>query len=526
MDFDYIIVGAGSAGCVVANRLSASGRNSVLLLEAGPSDRSPWIKFPVGYSRSYNNPAVNWRYWSEPVPTLGNRKIYYPRGKVVGGSSAINALVYNRGAPEDYDSWAAEGNPGWSAADLWPIFERMEALDGTIPAADISAHAHDLCKSFFAAGHELGFSFMDELKSAEREGLGYFRMTLRNSARVSSAHAHLGPARGRRNLRIETGAVARRILFTGKRAAGVSYEQKGAIQQAGARREVIVSAGAIGSPHLLMLSGIGNENELRRVGIAIVDANPSVGKHLHDHSAFDFYFESRVPSLNSELASLAGQAFAGLKYVLARSGPLSIGLNQAGGFVRTVGALTRPNMQLYFCPLAFEKPAENARQIMKVSPEPAFSLGASPSHPKSRGALILRSADATVAPEIHPNLLADEDDRQVAVAAARLIRRFAASPALAEVIARETKPGPHAASDEQIFDYIKETAYSIFHPCGTCRMGPDPKNSVVDARLRVHGLAGLRIIDASVFPSVPSANTNAPAIMVGEKGAELVKAES
>ncbi len=533
-EFDYIVVGAGSSGSALACRLSESGRYRVLLLEAGPKDTSFWLRLPLGYAKTFFDPRLNWMYWSEAAPSLKDRRLYYPRGKVLGGSSSINALVYARGQAEDYDAWAASGNPGWAWADILPIYRKMEDHDfgasdlhgagGPLHVTDIARHGHPLCRAFFAAAESLGYPFRANLNAGTAEGIGYYQITTKAGRRHSAARAYLPSARD--NLRIETGAAATRILFEGARATGIEYRQRGELRRAEAGREVLIAAGAIGSPHLLMLSGIGPEADLRRQGIAVRQDAPAVGNHLHDHSGFDIYYRSLVPSLNSELSSLWGQFRAGLDYLLRRRGLLAMSLNQAGGFIRTDPAKARPDLQLYFCPIAYEKPEAGSPRVVKADPQPAFSLSGSPSRPESRGRLELRSADPAQALAIHPNLLSAESDLRDAIAGFRCLRRLAAAPGLAQVIAEETKPGSAIASDDEIADYLRSTAYSIFHPVGTCRMGPDPKASVVDARLKVHGVAGLRVVDASIFPAITSANTNAPAIMVGEKGAAMILAEA
>lgn len=531
-DFDFVLVGGGSAGCVLAARLSESGRHRVLLLEAGPDDRRLWIQLPLGYARSFYDPRVNWLFWSEPVASLGGRRIFVPRGKVLGGSGSINALVYSRGQPADYDAWAAEGNPGWGWRDVLPLYRRMERHafgesdhhggSGPLPVSDPGRFAHPLCRRFFAAAAALGFPFSGDLNGAETEGVGYYQTNTHGGWRWSAARAYLWPARRRPNLRIVTGALATRLLFEGRRAAGVEYRQGGERRTVRAARAVILAAGAIGSPQLLMLSGLGPAPTLARHGIAVLADLPAVGRHLHDHAAWDHVYRARLPTMNAELGRLRGQAAALLRFALFRRGPLAMSLNQAGGFLRTDPALPGPDVQLYFCPILYEKPAFGSARLVRVEPVPAFTLSASPCRPKSRGEIRLRSADPAEPPEIHPNLLAEPEDLRQAVAASRLMRRLAAARPLAEAIAAETKPGPAAEDADALAAYIRATAYSIFHPVGTCRMGPDPRAHVVDATLRVHGIEGLRVADASIFPAVTSGNTNAPAMMVGEKAADLI----
>lgn len=531
-EWDYIVVGAGSAGSVIAARLSESGRHRVLLLEAGPDDRRLWIRIPLGYAKSFTDPAVNWMYWSEPAASLKGRKLYYPRGKVLGGSSSINALVYARGQPADFDSWEAEGNPGWGWKDVVRIYRRMERQangeagqgvgPGPLSVTDASNFAHPLCRAFFDAARHLGILFSEDLNGPQSEGVGHYRITTEGGWRASAATAYLAPARRRRNLRVSTGSAVTRILFDGRRATGVEYRRGGTRLTASAAREIIVCAGAIASPQLLMLSGVGPGDELSRHGIGVRHHLPAVGRHLHDHVGFDLFYASRVPSLNSALASPFRQALAGAHYALLRRGPLSMSLNQAGGFVRTSPGCHTADLQLYFCPVAYDKPAPGELKVLKLDRADAFSISGSPCCPKSRGHVRLRSADPGAAPEIHPNLLSDEQDVAQAVGSFRFIRRLAEAPPLARIIERERMPGAALQGDDEIADYLRSTCYSIFHPVGTCRMGPDPAAAVVDHRLLVHGLAGLRIADASVFPSVTSGNTNAPAMMVGEMAAAAI----
>ena len=529
--FDHIVIGAGSAGSVIAARLSESGRHRVLLLEAGPDDRRLWIQIPLGYAKCFTDPKVNWMYWSEPVPTLSGRRLYYPRGKVLGGSSSINALVYARGLPADFDSWEAEGNPGWGWKDVHAVYRGMERHafgesehnggTGPLAVSEVSAVAHPLCRAFFEAARHQGIAFSDNLNGRDSEGVGYYQITAGKGWRASAARAWLWPARRRRNLNISTGCHVTRILFEGKRATGVEY-RRGGITETASAGEIILCAGAIASPQLLMLSGLGPGAELARHGIAVRSHLPAVGGHLHDHICFDHFYASREPTLNSALSSVFGQGLAAVHYALLRRGPLSMSLNHAGGFVRSSPTRQMPDLQLYFCPVAYEKPGPGDRMVVKVALADAFSISGSPCRPKSRGTVQLRSGDPQAPPEIHPNFLAEEEDMAQAIDSFRLIRKLASAPPLARIIEREEKPGDAVQRDDEIADFLRATCYSIFHPVGTCRMGPHGETGVVDHKLKVHGIEGLRIADASVFPSVTSGNTNAPAMMVGEMAARAV----
>ena len=528
--WDFIIVGAGSAGCALAHRLSESGRFRVLLLEAGPSDRNVWIQMPIGYGKTFYNARLNWMYRSEPVPGLDGRTLYVPRGKVLGGSSAINAMVYSRGQPADFDDWEAQGNPGWGWRDVLPFYRKLEdhtlgesalhGAGGPVHVDDISGEAHPLTHAFVKAGQEAGLPFNPDLNGASQEGVGYYQLNTRGGFRVSAARAYLRGARA--NLRIETGALATRILFDGKRATGIVYERSGATLEAYAGREVILAGGAINSPQLLQLSGVGPAELLRSCGIAVHHDSPAVGRHLHDHLCHDYVYRSRQPSLNDVLLPWSGRIVVGLRYILTRRGPLALSVNQGGGFYRTDATQRRPNMQLYFSPMSYERAVPGVRALMKPDPFSGFSTSVSPCQPTSRGYLQIRSADAKDPPAIFPNLLATEHDVAEMLAGVKFLRRLAAAASFAALIDEELKPGPQAQSDDALIADIRARAYSVFHPCGTCRMGPEPRAAVVDHRLRVHGLAALRVVDASIFPAVTSGNTNAPAIMVGEKGAALI----
>ncbi|HEY1385876.1 MAG TPA: GMC family oxidoreductase N-terminal domain-containing protein [Dongiaceae bacterium] len=534
-EYDYIIVGAGSAGCVLANRLTESGRHRVLLLEAGPSDRRFWVQVPIGYGKTYYDPRVNWMYQSEPIPGLNGRTNYFPRGKVLGGSSSINAMVYSRGQAGDFDDWAALGNPGWSWQDVLPCYKRMEdhalgagpwhGAGGPLHVSTIDRVVHPLTNIYVKAGQEAGLAFNPDLNGETIEGVGIYQINTHRGLRMSAARAYLKPAHRRPNLRIETGALATRILFEGKRAVGVTYEHHGQ-HEARAGREVILSGGSINSPQLLQLSGIGPVDVLRNCSIAVLHESPAVGRNLQDHLCFDHVYRSKVPSLNNAFYPWWGLLKVGLQYILTRTGPLSLSVNQGGGFFRARPDSQRPDIQLYFSPLTYEKATPGVRALTRTDPFPGFTLSASPCRPTSRGHVQIRSADPREAPAIQPNYLSTNHDVEELLAGARFLRRLAETPSLKAIIAEELKPGSSVQSDEEHIADIRARCYSVFHPVSTCRMGPDPNDSVVDHRLRVHGLSGLRVIDASIFPTVTSGNTNAPAIMVGEKGADCVLADA
>ena len=535
-EVDYIIVGAGSAGCVLADRLTASGRHRVLLLEAGGTDRTAWVQMPIGYGKSFYDPRVNWMYMTEPDDGLGGRRGYWPRGKVLGGSSSINAMVHIRGQHADFDDWEAAGNPGWGWRDVLPLFRRSETNgagadewrggDGPLHVSDVAAELHPLCQVYLEAGREVGLPVNPDFNGASQEGVGLYQIATRNGRRMSAARAYLRPAMGRTNLEVVTRAHATRILFDGRRATGIEYLYRGARRRATARAEVILAAGAINSPQLLQLSGIGPADVLRRAGIEAVHALPAVGRNLQDHLCIDHLYRSRVPTLNEQLRPWHGKLAAGLRYVLTRKGPLSLSVNQGGGFVRSRRDLARPNLQLYFSPVSYTKAPPGKRPLMSPDPFPGFLLSAQPCRPTSRGHLEIASPDPLQPPLIHPNSLSTDHDLAEMLEASRFLRQLAATPAFARVIDRELAPGPQAENDDDLIADIRLRAGTVFHPVSTCRMGPDPAANVVDARLKVHGLEGLRVVDASIFPAVTSGNTNAPAIMVGEKGSDLILADA
>jgi choline dehydrogenase len=532
-EFDYIIVGAGSAGCVLASRLTESGEHSVLLLEAGGSDFSPWIRVPIGYARTFTDPRYNWMYTTEPEPQLDNRTAFWPRGKVLGGSSSINAMVFVRGQPSDYDDWRDAGNPGWGWQDVLPYFRKLEdhawgeskyhGAGGPVHVHDPSPTVHPLCTTFLEACAETGIGISRDLNGPETEGAGLWQVTIRNGVRVSSASAYLRPALRRRNLEVATATRATRVLFSGSSATGVEYLRGGSRQTATARREVLLSAGAIGSPQLLELSGVGDPELLRGHGIPLIAPLAPVGRGLQDHVCVSYFYRSKVPTLNDELAPFLGKARAALRYALLRNGPLSMSVNQAGAFVRSRPQLGRPNLHIYFNPASYSTTASGPkRRLLNPDPFPGFLMSFNTCRPTSRGSVHLRSRDPLSSPAIAPNSLSTPEDLADVYEGARVLRRISAAKPLAAVIESELAPGESVQADAEVLQDFRRRAGSVFHPCGTCAMGPDPKSSVVDPRLRVHGLAHLRVVDASTFPAVTSGNINAPTLMLAEKAAALI----
>jgi choline dehydrogenase len=518
---------------VLANRLTEDGKHRVLLLEAGGTDRRFWIQTPIGYGKVYYDARVNWKYQTEPVPGLGGKPSYWPRGKILGGSSSINAMVYVRGHPSDYDEWAL---PGWSWSDVAPLFKRMEdwsgapsehrGTGGPLAVQDVSDQVHPLCQTYLSAAREMQIPSNPDYNGASMEGASIYQITTRNGLRASTARCYLRPAMRRPNLDVQTGAHVARVLFDGRRATGVAYRQHGRDLTATARAEVILCGGAVNSPQLLQLSGIGPGAVLQSHGVEMVQAAAQVGRNLQDHLGADALYRSRIPTLNQELGPWWGKLRAGLRFLALRRGPLSLSINQGGGFIRVRPGATRPELQLYFSPVSYTRAPVGTRPLMNPDPFPGFLIGFNPCKPTSRGHLQIRSADPFAAPEIHPNYLSTDDDRELMLEGMKLMRRFAETPAMKPIIESEIQPGTAVATDENLNDFIRDHAWTVFHACGTCAMGADPAASVVDARLRVHGLTGLRVADASIFPTIPTGNTNAPSIMVGEKAADLIREDA
>jgi choline dehydrogenase len=530
-EFDYIVVGAGTAGCVVASRLAEGGHRKVLVLEAGVSDRRFWIKLPIGYGRTFNDPRINWLYEAEADPALAGRCAFWPRGKVLGGSGSINAMVYYRGLPADFDDWRDLGNPGWGFKDVLPLFQQFEER-GTVarpserPAihiTDVSADAHPLCQSFIDSCRALGYPDQD-FNGPAGEGIGIYQITTKSGLRDSTARSYLHPALKRKALVLRLGAQVLHILFESRRAVGVRYQHAGRTLEARVRKAVILCGGAVNSPQLLQLSGVGAPALLARHAIELVASSPAVGRNLQDHLAVSYLYRSKVPTLNNQLVPLAGKLKVALRYLFTRRGPLAMSVNQGGGFVKSDPSQSRPNLQLYFNPISYLAQGKS-RRALNPDPFAAFILSFNPCRPTSRGHIEIRSANPFDAPAIYANSLATEKDVADVMAGVHLLRSLAASAPLSRFIESEMAPGVALQSDAELLEDFRKRAGTVFHPVGTCRMGPDPETSVVDASLRVYGVEGLRIIDASVFPTVTSGNINAPTIMVAEKGAASIALE-
>ncbi len=525
VEFDYVIVGAGSAGCVLANRLSADGKNSVLLLEAGPKDSNLWIHVPLGYGKLFKDNSVNWMYQTEPEPGLGGRQVFQPRGKVLGGSSSINGLLYVRGQHEDYDRWRQHGNAGWGYEDVLPYFKKAEnqqrgadkyhGAGGPLPVSDWR-HADPLSEAFVAAAAETGIPANPDFNGATQEGSGLFQTTTRRGRRASTAFSYLRPAKGRGNLHVETSALAQRILFEGRRARAVEYRQGSSLRTARARNEILVSGGAYNSPQLLQLSGVGPAELLKQHGIGVVLDASGVGNDLQDHMQVRLVTRcAQRVTLNDIVNHPVRRLMAGVQYAALRKGPLTIAAGTSGAFFKTNPRLASPDIQIHFLPFSTDKMGEKLHSFS------GFSASVCQLRPESRGSLRIKSADPTVPPEIRINYLATETDRSAFIDGIKILRKILSAPALKPYTIEEVDPGAKVLSDEELLNYCRRTGSTVYHPTSTCRMGNDPL-AVVDQRLRVRGIEGLRVVDASIMPDLMSGNTNAPTIMIAEKASDMI----
>ena len=524
--YDFIVIGAGSAGCVLAHRLSADPGRRVLLLEAGGRDNSPWLHIPVGYFKTMHNPAMDWRYVTAPDPGLNGRQLKWPRGKVLGGSSALNGLLYVRGQPEDFDGWANRGNPGWSFDDVLPYFIKSEDQErGEIPYHGIGGpqkvsdihFRRPVTDAFIEAAIQAGIPANNDINGKSQEGVGYFQLTTHKGRRWSTATGYLKPVVSRNNLTVMTRAHVTRLLADGQKIVGVEFHKDNRMQRAYSEKETLLSAGAIGSPQILQLSGIGPGALSQELDIPRVLHLPGVGQNLKDHLQIRAVYKTVQPTLNDEVNNPLRKLLIGLQYLLFRTGPLTLAASQVVIFTRASEHVTRPDIQFHFQPLSSDNPGEGTHSFS------AFTSSVCQLRPKSAGFVKIRSPDACHHPDIQPNYLSVEEDCRIAVEAMKVSRKIASMPALSRHILAEYDPGENIRTDQQLLEHARNSATTIYHPCGTCKMGPstDPM-AVVDHQLKVHGMEGLRVADASIMPDITSGNTNAPTIMIGEKCADMV----
>ena len=531
MEFDYVVVGAGSSGCVVANRLSQCGRYSVALIEAGPSDNNPWIHVPVGYFKTMGNPKSDWCYKTQPDPGIAGRSIPWPRGRVLGGSSSINGLLYVRGQPQDFDTWSQLGCTGWSWDDVLPYFKRSEKWDGVDDSGlrgkdgplsvQSSRLNRDIVDNWVDAAVTAGYQRNYDYNGFDQEGVGYFQLTMKGGRRCSAAAAYLTPFKSRKNLQIITNAQTKKVNIVNGRASSVEIDTKNNIDTISAKKEIVLSAGSIGSPQILMLSGIGSGEELQNLGINVIRDLDGVGKNLQDHLQARPIFKTDLSTINTETGNYAKKALIGLQYILTQRGPLTMAASLGTGFLKTEDHLETPDIQFHIQPFSADMPSKGPHKFS------AFTASVLQLRPESKGYLTLKSPNYLDHPNIHPNYLATATDCNTIVKGVQIARKIAEHEPLKKHILEEYAPGSDVPlnDEEGTLDWVRRTAVTIYHPSGTCKMGTD-EMSVVTPTLKVRGLEGLRVADASIMPSITSGNTNAPAIMIGEKASDLILEEA
>ncbi len=532
MNFNFIIIGAGSAGCVLANKLSKNPNNKVLLIEAGPSDNQLLINLPIGYGAAFYNNSINWNYESDVEKQLNNRRIYWPRGKVIGGSSSINGLVYHRGQASDYNDWEKAGNPGWDYKSLVPYFNQFEQINKTysnlikdkLSISYVEKEYHQLKSVFYKSCEDTKIKFSHN-SFLEGEGVGPYYITTVKGQRCSSAKSFLNPVLGRKNLKIIKNSLVSKIIIKDKIAIGVKVQNTFDVKDVKtylSTNEIILSAGAINSPQLLQLSGIGSSKLLEKYGIKIKCDNPNVGQNLQDHLGISYYLSSKIPTLNQVFGEWKGRIFSALKYIINRRGPFSVGVNHIGGLLKTSQDLKDSNMQIYFNPHSYQIKFKNERRLFSPDRLQGFNISYNSCRPYSLGSVEIKSANIIDTPSIKPNYLSHQKDINDIVKMSRLIGKLQNTNSVKSIQFDNSHLQINKISDQELIDDFKNRASTVFHPCGTCKMSSDKKKSVVDSNLKVHGIKNLRVVDASIFPNITSANINSPTIMVAHKAAQII----
>ena len=529
-EFDIIIVGAGSAGSIAANRLSQDQNLKILILEAGPKNFHPMIKIPLGYGMTFYNKSINWNFYTSPQLHLDNRRLYCPRGKVVGGSSSINAMIYARGFPSDFRNWTYDNSSFWSWENIRKTFENMEkniiltdkeTATGKIVVNNVSSQHHSILNNYFLGAKELDIPSVDSFNADNAEGVGHYDITTRNGYRWSAADGFLKGTLTK-NVKLTTQANVNQITVSNKKITGVKYSKKGRNFEVKAKIGVVMAAGSIKTPHILMLSGIGPSDHLKDFGIETKIDNPNVGSNLQDHIGIDYLYRSKVPTLNKSLGTVSGRIKSILEYLIFRSGPLSLSINQGGGFIRWKNKEDYPNLQVYFNPLTYSVSHANKRPLLKTDKFDGFIIGFQPCRPNSRGNIRLLSKEINDDPLIDPGYLSNEKDLYDLECAYDFVRKISQTHSMDSIIDHPIGIDLVKSSAKEMISHFRQNATSLYHPCGTCKIGPDKDTGVVSDRLKVHGLQNLWIVDASVFPNITSGNINAPVMMTAYIGGNLI----